>query len=429
MSDPESGLPAVAPGPLVEHFFRHEYGRLVAVLVRSLGARRLELAEDSVQEAMRRALQSWGLGRMPDQPAAWLLQVARRLALDQLRRNRLHERFLSGQNTGSAGEPADPPSIQFAGEIGDEPLRLLFLCCHPEVPREAGVALALKTVAGFGVSEISAGLLVAETTVQKRIERARTSLRELRLELEPLHHPWMRRRLDAVRAAIYLVFNEGYLSARSDSPVRHDLCDEALRLVRLLARHPVGDDPETHALAALICFHAARAAARVDPEGGLILLGDQDRSSWNWELVREGMDWMARSASGDFLSRYHLEAAIAWEHCRATSMETTDWQRIVELYNRLAGLTGGPAVELSRAIAESRCHGPEAGLRRLRAFPPGQLPRNWPLWEAVLGQLHWQARQLEPAIHHLERALALSQTATERQLIEARLVAIRGELR
>lgn len=425
MSDPESGLPAVAPGPLVEHFFRHEYGRLVAVLVRSLGARRLELAEDSVQEAMRRALQSWGLGRMPDQPAAWLLQVARRLVVDQLRRTRLEEKYLAAQPSGAVALDEGGPSVHFAGELGDEPLRLLFLCCHPEIPPESGVALALKTVAGFGTREIATALLVPEPTVQKRIERARGRLRELALELEPLHHPWMKRRLEAVRAAIYLLFNEGYLSARGESPIRHDLCDEALRLARLLGRHPVGDDPETHALAALIAFHAARAASRLDPSGALVLLDEQDRSSWNWELVREGMDWMARSARGEILSRYHLEAAIAWEHCRAASTETTDWERIVKLYEHLAAQTGGPAVELNRAIAESRCRGPSAALARLQSISATSLPENWPLWHAVLGQLHADAGQPAEAIGHLERALALSDSPAERQVISNRLSCIR----
>jgi RNA polymerase sigma-70 factor (ECF subfamily) len=293
--------PAAGPGQLVEHFFRHEYGRLVAVLVRAFGARHLELAEDAVQEAMRRALQSWGLGRLPDQPAAWLLQVARRLAVDQLRRGRLAEKYLANQPTGAGVENAGEVSAHLAGELGDEPLRLLFLCCHPGIPADSGVALALKTVAGFGTREIAAALLVPEPTVQKRIERARGRLRELALELEPLHHPWMKRRIETVRAAIYLLFNEGYLSARGESPIRHDLCEEALRLARLLGGHPVGEDPETHALAALIAFHAARAASRLDPSGALVLLDEQDRSAWNWELVREGMDWMARSASGDNL--------------------------------------------------------------------------------------------------------------------------------
>ncbi len=412
--------------PLVEHFFRHEYGRLVAVLVRTLGARHLELAEDSVQEAMRRALRSWGLGRVPDQPAAWLLQVARRLAVDQLRRARLHHRFLAGQPPGAGDEIAEAEPVQLAGEIGDEPLRLLFLCCHPEIPAESGVALALKTVAGFGTREIATALLVPETTVQKRIERARVKLRELALELEPLHHPWMKRRLDAVRAAIYLLFNEGYLSARAESPIRQDLCDEALRLARLLSRHLVGNDPETHAMAALICFHAARAAARVDSAGALILLGEQDRSAWNWELVREGMDWMARSAVGDALSRYHLEAAIAWEHCRATSTEATDWEQIVQLYEHLASQVGGPAIELNRAVAESRCRGPQAALQRLLAVPAKSLPEPWPLWHAVLGQLHWQAGKRAAAIRHFEQALDVSESPAEKQIISSRLAILRG---
>jgi RNA polymerase sigma factor (sigma-70 family) len=416
------------PGQLVEHFFRHEYGRIVAVLVRSLGIRHLELAEDCVQDAMRRALQSWGQGRIPDEPAGWLLRAARRLAIDSLRRTGMHERWLGTQDPEAVPGGSSRQAIETIGhEIGDEPLRLLFLCCHPGIPAEAGVALALKTVAGFGTREIAAALLSEEATIQKRIERARSRLRELSLELEPLHHPWMKQRLSAVRAAIYLLFNEGYLSSQAEMPIRHDLCEEALRLARLLGKHPVGDDPETHALAGLICLHSARSTARVDPAGALVLLDDQDRRAWDAGLIREGMEWMRRSAVGENLSRYHVEAAIAWEHSRAADLGETDWGRIISLYELLARMTGGPVIELNRAVAESRLLGPRVALQRLDDVPRDSLPKRWALWHAVRGQLCWEAGQPKLAMEHLEKALAESRSPTEQKLIRDRLEAIRRQ--
>jgi RNA polymerase sigma factor (sigma-70 family) len=409
------------PGRLVEHFFRHEYGRIVGVLVRSLGVRNLELAEDSVQLAMQRALQSWGNGRIPSQPAAWLLQTSRRIAIDALRRRKLHDAYLASQipaGTGAILSDADDDTLH---EIGDEPLRLLFLCCHSQIPPESSIAMALKIVGGFGTHEIAAALFISEPAVQKRIERARQRFAELSLELEPLHHPWMKHRLESVLAVIYLLFNEGYLSARDSVPIRQDLCDEALRLIRLLGQYPVGNHPQTHALAALICFHAARTAARSDRAGALVLLPDQDRSLWDWGLVREGMRWMARSAHGNHLSRYHLEAAIAWEHCRSEDISKTDWQRIVQLYSLLLAQTGGPAIVLNLAIAMSRCAGPQAAIDYLLKFPPDERPRRWPLWDTALGTLYYEAGDLRSARACLEKARAESKSDFECQVIEQRL--------
>lgn len=410
------------PQRLVEHFFRHEYGRIVAVLVRTFGVRNLELAEDAVQVAMQRALRSWGSGQIPKEPAAWLLQTARRIAIDNLRKGKLHDAYVASQARELEGRRILADGVEpVFHEIGDEPLRLLFLCCHPQLPGESTIPLALKIVAGFSTHEIAAALLTNEPTVQKRIERARQKLAELLIELEPLHHPWMKQRLTSVQAVIYLLFNEGYLSARENTPIRQDLCDEALRLVRLLGQHPVGNSPETHALAALISFHAARTAARTDRAGALVLLSDQDRSLWDWGLVREGMSWMAQSATGSHLSRYHLEAAIAWEHCRSRETASTDWERIVGLYMQLLAHVGGPAITLNLAIAESRQYGPQAGIKRLLNASAEERPQQWSLWEAVLGTLYLESGNNHLARTHLQNALANSKSSFERTLIEQRL--------
>src|SRR5436309_3340881 len=339
------------PRALVEHFFRHEFGRLVAVLTRSLGVRRLDLVEDVVQAALEKALETWSRRGVPEDPAGWLYCTARNLAIDALRRERTHaqalprlaeaaERDRRGQETGTErgtraerGDPRRALDVHFADEIGDEPLRLRFVCCHEAVPAESRVALALKTLCGFSTAEIARALLTTDANVQKRIERARDRLRELDLVFDTPAAAQLGARLDAVLAVVYLLFSQGCHVTHGDMPIRRDLCDDARRLARMRAAHPVGDVPAVHALLALMCFHGARFDARVALDGAIVLLEEQDRSAWNWGDVREGMEWLARSAAGDELTRYHVEAGIAWEHCRAPTFAETDWRRIAELYH------------------------------------------------------------------------------------------------
>lgn len=415
------------PRELVEHFFRHESGRLVALLTRSLGIGRLDLVEDVVQASLMQALQAWASRGIPDDPAAWLYRTARNNAIDALRRQRVHDRILPRlAGSTSVAEPL-PDELQFAEEIGDEPLRLLFLCCHDSVPIESRVALALRTVCGFGTAEIARGLLTSEANVQKRIARAKGRLRD-----EP--DAWevsglvasLRERLDAVLAVVYLLFNEGYNASHSDTPIRRDLCDEALRLARMLALHPVGDDAVVFAMLATLCFHAARFDARISTEGTVVLLGEQDRSAWDWTLIREAMEWMSRSAIGNTLSRYHVESAIAWEHCRARSFAETDWGRIIGLYETLDQIAPSPIHVLNRAVAEAYRDGPRAGLDRLANVPPEQVPKRYPAWQAVVGELHFRAGNFEEAERALSQSLALA--PVDQALIAHRLAECRARL-
>src|SRR5947209_13911257 len=257
------------PRGLVEHFFRHEFGRLVAVLTRSLGVRRLDLAEDVVQAALMRALQTWPSRGVPEDAAGWLYRTARNLAIDALRREQTHAQALP-RLADEAGRDPSPPEARFADEIGDEPLRLLFVCCHEAVPAESRVALALKTLCGFSTAEIARGLLTTDANVQKRIERARDRLRERDVDFEPPAAAQLGARLDAVLAVVYLLFSQGCHATHGDLPIRRDLCAEARRLARMLAAQSVGDVPAVHALLALMCFHAARLDARVAGDGAIV---------------------------------------------------------------------------------------------------------------------------------------------------------------
>ena len=387
------------PRALVEHFFRHEFGRLCAVLTRSLGVRRLDLVEDVVQAALVQALETWSRRGVPEEAAGWLFRTAHNLAIDALRRERIHAQALPrlaegpdrrGQETRAERGPL---KAHFTDEIGDEPLRLLFVCCHEAVPAESRVALALRMLCGFSTAEIARALLTTEANVQKRIERARDRLRELDVDFDTPAAAQLRARLDAVLAVVYLLFSQGCYVTHDDMPIRRDLCDEARRLARILAVHPVGDLPAVHALLALMCFHAARFDARVALDGAIVLLEEQDRSAWNWSDIREGMAWLGKSAAGDELTRYHVEAGIAWEHCRAETFADTDWRRIAELYDTLDRIAPSPLHALNRAVAEAYLHGPQAGLDRLAAVPPESVPASYPGWHVVIGELHFRLGQ------------------------------------
>jgi RNA polymerase sigma-70 factor (ECF subfamily) len=421
------------PRALVEHFFRHEFGRLCAVLTRSLGVRRLDLVEDVVQAALEKALETWSRRGVPEDPAAWLYRTARNLAIDALRRERTHERATSRlrcdarQLAEDANGESSPLEAQFADEIGDEPLRLLFVCCHEAVPAESRVAMALRTLGGFSTAEIARALLTTEVNVQKRIERARARLRELDVGFDTPDAAQLGARLDAVLAVIYLLFSQGCHVTHGDMPIRRDLCDEARRLARMLAAHPVGDVPPVHALLALMCFHGARFDARVALDGAIVLLEEQDRSAWNWSDVREGMAWLTKSAAGAELTRYHVEAAIAWEHCRAPTFADTDWRRMAELYDTLERIAPSPLNSLNRAVVEAYLHGPQAGLDRLAAVPPENVPAGYPGWHAVIGELHFRLGRHSAAEHAWQEALRLTTARADQEFLRRRLAECRPE--
>jgi RNA polymerase sigma-70 factor (ECF subfamily) len=317
-----------APG-LVEHFFRREYGRLVAVLTRKVGVCYLEVVEDAVQGALLTALTSWTAHGTPEDAAAWLYRVAHNAVIDELRRKGDRLRILERVGDSVHQEREHQPASYFAGEVADETLRMLFICCDDAIPRESQLVFALKTLCGFSVAEIALRLFTSEASVYKRLGRARDRLREIGPEIGPeIETPpfdALKSRLPIVQAVLYLLFNEGYLSVHAEEAIRRELCDEAARLTTFLATHPIGAVPDTFALLALMHLHASRLGARRDATGGLPLLEEQDRSLWDRERMRTGAEWLERSATGDVFSRFHAEAGIAAEHCFAPSFEQTRW--------------------------------------------------------------------------------------------------------
>jgi RNA polymerase sigma factor (sigma-70 family) len=393
----------------------------VALLARKVGVRHIELVEDAVQAALMTALTSWTMHGLPDRPSAWLYRVAHNEVIGELRQRAGRLQILEQAAIEFAGEPEAPAVTLFDDEIRDDMLRMLFICCDEAIPRESQLVLALKTLCGFSTSEIALRLFTSEETVHKRLSRGRTRLREMPIDMETPPLVTLHSRLPGVHEVLYLLFNEGYLSAHAEFAIRRELCDEALRITTLLAKHSVGARPETFALLALMHLHAARLVARVDGAGGLLLLEEQDRSLWDREQMTAGAEWLARSARGDVFSRFHAEAGIASEHCLASSFEQTRWREIVDLYSILERVAPSPLHTLNRAVAVAECQGPEAALAVLRGVePPAWLAKSH-LWDAVLGDLHRRAGNLDFARKHGERALASAPTEAIRELLRRRL--------
>lgn len=392
---------------LPEHWFRRELGRLVSILSRRFGVRRLQLCEDAAQTALLQATRSWASG-LPDSPESWLYRVAHNYVLDELRREQRDQRYLAEVRTDYAQQ-----------EVQDDVLRLLFVCADPAIPPESQLVLALKTLCGFSTEEIALRLFQSVDAVHKRLQRARARLRD-HAELQSIDPE----RVQGVLHMIYLLFNEGYSSAQPDRLIRRELCDEALRLALMLSEEPAGALPETQALVALMCFHRARLDARVDGYGGILLLEDQHRSRWERSLVQRGLDHLVRSARGQTVSRYHAEAGIAAEHCLAPSYSETNWAEIVRLYEVLERVAPSPLNVLHRAIALAEWKGPGAALAELEAFAAPSWLTDYYLWNATLGELHRRCGHRDRALVHTKRALATAPTKPEKALLEARLKTI-----
>ena len=396
----------------------------MSVLTGIFGIDRLQLAEDVVQEALVRALQTWPYYGIPKNPAAWLTQTAKNLALDLIRREKLFrdkqpEITASVEQWSTDSVAADLPS--FDTEIKGDRLRLMFACCHPLLPQEAQTALALKTLCGFGAAEIAKAFLTTEAAIAKRLTRARQKIRELSIPFEIPSGKELSGRLDGVLQTLYLLFNEGYKASSGESLVREELCYEAIRLAMLLGEHPVGNQPRIHALVALMLLNGARLPTRVDPEGNILRLKEQDRSNWNRPMIERGLLYLGRSAAGDELSEYHLQAGIAACHCTATDYQSTDWPRILTLYDRLIEIDDSPIVALNRAVALSNVHGPGAGIEAVEAIQNRQTLDAYYLFYAVLAEFEAQLHKFQAAADHLRKALQLTEIKSEKSLLSKRL--------
>src|SRR5215510_12786752 len=358
---------------------------MTAHLTRLLGPAWLNVAEEAVQEAMLRALQTWPYQGVPENPAGWLFRVAHNAAMDAVRRNKIFgdktEAMVAELSRSAIIVPDDP---ELEEQLRDDELRMIFMCCHPAIPRESCVALSLKTVGGFNVREIARAFLADDATIAQRLVRAKRLIRDEGLTLDMPHGSELRQRLDTVAEVIYFMFNEGYAALEGESLIRQDLCQEALRLGMLIASSSMVTPP-IHALVALMALQAARLPARTDDAGDIVLLEAQDRARWDQRLIALGFRHFDQSMSGNDVSEYHVQAAIAATHARAAEPDSMDWPAILSLYDQLMSIKNSPVIALNRAVAVGKVHGPAAALAALAPLDGNPSLSHYHLLLAVRG--------------------------------------------
>lgn len=410
------------PSEIVEHFFRHETGRLHGALMRLLGPGNLALVEDVAQAALLQAMRVWSMGGVPPNPSAWITRVAVNLARDAMR----HRRMAAGKEEGIITHleqirPSTPGVGENEPELREDTLRLMFVCCHPALAPDAQVILALKVLGGFSTGEIARAFLGTEAAIEKQLTRTKERIRDAGIAFEIPEGPALAERLDGVLATLYLIFNEGYKASTGERLLREELCHEAMRLTAVLVEHPAGDTPRSHALLALMLLTAARFPSRLGEQGDLLRLDDQDRSRWDRALIERGLRHLVLAARGSELSEYHVQAGIAACHCTASDHASTDWRRILRHYDDLLRLNPSPVVALNRAVALAYLEGPQAGLSAIERMPQREkLERNY-LLHAVRGELYWRLNDERTAAGCFRRALQLARVGPEQSYL-ARLL-------
>jgi RNA polymerase sigma-70 factor (ECF subfamily) len=411
----------------IEAVFRIEQARLIAGLARIV--RDVGVAEELAQDALVTALEEWPASGIPHKPGAWLMTAAKNRALDLIRRRKLLDRKhreLGREAERAQDEAADAIERAAEDDVGDDLLRLIFTCCHPVLAPDARVALTLRLLGGLSTDEIARAFLAMEPTMAQRIVRAKRTLADKKVPFEVPHGADRGQRLQSVLEVIYLVFNEGYSATAGDAWIRPQLCEEALRLGRVLAA-AAPDEPEVHGLLALMELQASRTRARVGPGGEAVLLLDQNRALWDALLIHRGLESLARAEElGGARGRYALQAAIAACHARAGTAEQTDWRRIAALYGELAHVSPSPIVELNRAVAVSMADGPAAGLALVDAIAGEPVLRAYHLLPSVRGDLLAKLGRVAEARAEFERAAAMTRNQRERDLLLERAARLRG---
>lgn len=408
---------------LTEHFFRNEYGKIVSVITRYLGVDHVQTAEDVVQETLSKATEIWPKTGVPENPEAWLYMTAKNLALNILR----HQKHVDAHKVDTARQSNAYEQLektQFSHEaIQDEQLKMMFVCCHTAIPENAQIALILKVLCGFSIAEIASAFLTSKETINKRLVRARQTLREHKvtfdLPIDPNLH------LPQVLKAIYLLFNEGYSPSHRSHVLNYDLCLEAVRLGELLVTSKsLTQRSESFALLSLMYFNASRFQARTEKDGEIVVMEAQDRSLWNQEMVNRGITYLEHATEEDSLSQYLILATISAHHCIAVSAEKTDWKEILKLYDHFLTLEDSPLVRLNRSVAIAQVSGPLAGLNALEVLASNAEITEHFLFQATIASFYEQANQLEEAIDHFGRAVALSQNERDSHFFKNKIATL-----
>ena len=406
---------------LVDHLFRHESGKMIAVLSRLLGLQNIEIAQDLVQDTLLQAMSTWSYKSIPDNPSAWLYRVAKNKAIDFLRREKKFKEVSPQYNYLLQSEYTLASTVNdlfLENEIQDSQLRMMFACCHPSIQQESQIALTLKTLCGLSVNEISKAFLTTEETIAKRIYRAKEKIKAEKIELDVPQSSELSARVDTVLKSLYLLFNEGYKSSTADELIREDLCEDAMRLCFILTQHSLTAFPRSKALLALMCFQASRLDARLDDENNIILLKHQDRSKWNRSLMSKGFELMEESTEPFEVSTYHLEAAIASQHAAARSFEQTNWKSIYHLYEMLYQLQPNPIVAMNKAIASSYAISQQNALKELQQITGLE---DHHLYYASIGEIYFDLENKPEAKKFFEKALELTSSAYDQQLLITRI--------
>jgi RNA polymerase sigma factor (sigma-70 family) len=406
---------------LVDHLFRHEAGKMVAVLTRVLGTENLDTAEDIVQDTLLKAIDIWRFRGVPDNPPAWLYKVANNKAIDWLRSTQRKSKLLSvGEQEIKTSLDLHPQRefIFQEDDIQDSMLRMMFACCHPAISPESQIALTLKILGGLSAAEIAHAFLTTEETIAKRIYRAKEKIKQEEIKLDPPGLFELPHRLDSVLYVLYLLFNEGYHTSHHESIIREDLCAEAMRLTYLLSRHKATSLPKVHALMALMCLQSSRFEARLSDLGEIILLEDQNRTKWNNALIERGLFHLSKASIGNTLSEYHVEASIASVHAMAQRFEETQWDKLLKLYETLYELKPGVIVEFNRAIAVGYAKSPEEGIKELQKI--SNLQDHY-LYLVAIGNFYILQGCTDEAKAYFEKALAKTKSVQEVELIKKKI--------
>lgn len=400
---------------LIPHLFRIEFRKIVAVLVKHFGIGHIEMAEDIAGETFLAAMETWPYKGIPENPVAWLYTVAKNKTKNQLQRNQLFEGKIQPWLKHDANAVLLPEIDLSEKNITDSTLQMLFAVCHPSISAEAQITLSLRVLCGFGIDEIATAFLTNKETINKRLSRAKEKLQQEKIAIEFPPEKEISIRLETVLTTLYLLYSEGYYSESRDPVLREDLCLEAMRLTLLLIKNEVTNRPQVNALYALMCFHSSRFAARKSNSAGMIMYHEQDETLWDQQLIATGAYHLQLASTGTILSKYHLEASIAWWHTNKTDSKEK-WDNILHLYNHLLQIAYSPVAALNRTFAFSKVHGNAAGIVEAEQL---HLNNN-PFYFTLLGELY-KGIDNKKAISHFENAYLLAKTATDKQIIQKQM--------
>lgn len=414
---------------VIEKLTKEESGKIISVLTRVFGTHHIELAEDVLQDVLIKALENWQEKGIPDNPSGWLYSAAKNRAIDVLRKYRYEHTYGDDFNplldSGYTATTILDDYFQH-DEIKDDQLRMMFACCHPGIAKEGQIAMVLKTIIGFSIPQIAKAFITSKGTIEKRLYRARKAFRDKKIDFVIPAGKELKNRLDIVLKTIYLIFNESYSSSYDEELIKESLAFDTISLCTLIVENSITKSPEAHALLALCYFHTARMPGRINSNGDLLLMSEQNRTLWNKSYIDTGIYHLNNAATGNNISRYHIEAAIAYEHCKAKTFADTDWNMILQYYNILEQIEPSPIVLLNKAVVLKELKGAEVAIKVIKDIPGINYLDKYYLLHAILGKLFVEVGKKQDALRHFETALTLVVSQAEKKLIENSIAKLRN---